>query len=75
MTLKVFVDQEECSQCGLCYEDECPEVFEEDDGLCRIVEEYRTSEPIEGEVPDSLKDCVKNAAEQCPTDAIEVVES
>jgi ferredoxin len=28
---KVKIDQEACTACGLCYNDECPDVFEEGD--------------------------------------------
>ncbi len=71
MSIKIDIDQEECSQCGLCYNDECPEVFEEaEEELSQIVKKYRTHSHLEGEVPDELEDCVRRAADICPTDAI-----
>ncbi|NLZ43686.1 MAG: ferredoxin [Clostridia bacterium] len=51
-----------CIACGLCI-DTCPEVFswnEED-----------KAEAKAGEVPPGLEERVKEAAENCPTDAIE----
>jgi len=76
MIIKVEVDQEECSQCGICYNDECPEVFEEDeDGTCQVKEEYRTEGPGEGAIPPELKGCAKDAADACPMDAIVVFET
>lgn len=75
MIIKVEIDQEECSECGLCYNDECPEVFEEDeDGISQIKEKYRIGERGEGVVPPELKECVQNAMEACPTDAIAILE-
>lgn len=76
MFLKVELDQEECTGCGACYEDECPEVFEEEEGtgLSRIVSKYRIGEPGEGAVPLEMRACVEAAASKCPTDAIRFFE-
>jgi len=75
MFIKVEVDQEECTACGVCYNEECSTIFEEDaDGLARIVEKYRIGEPTEGAVPLELRSCVEAAALQCPTDAINFFE-
>ncbi|MGD0817551.1 MAG: ferredoxin [Methanomassiliicoccales archaeon] len=30
--VNIKVDGEECSGCGICYNDECPEIFAEGDG-------------------------------------------
>lgn len=51
-----------CISCGLCI-DLCPEVFEwgEED----------KAKAIEGEVPEDLQENVAEAAENCPTDAIQ----
>ena len=71
--VKISIDQDECAGCGACYEDECPDVFEESpDGTARIKEDYRSGSEAEGEVPDSLKDCVQNAVDGCPVDAITI---
>jgi len=76
MIIKVEVDQEECSQCGMCYNDECPEVFDEDmDGIAKIKDEYRIGDPGEGKIPPELKDCVQKAIDSCPTDAIMMYEA
>jgi len=73
MTAKVEVDEEECTACGLCYNDECPEVFEEGEGgISSIKEKYRKGEPRKGEVPDDKKECAQKAADACPVSAIKV---
>jgi len=72
--MKVTIDRDECTMCALCWET-CPDVFEEspDDGLSQIVEEYRDNGNIDqGEAPDSLSDCVNEAAEQCPVEIIHI---
>jgi len=55
---------EDCIACGLCV-DSCPEVFE-------MGEEF--AEVIVDEVPDESEECVRQAAEDCPTEAIVVEE-
>jgi len=72
--LKVTIDREECTSCGVCWDD-CPDVFEEnsDDGFSQIVEKYRTGDdPGEGEVGSDLEECVKEAADNCPVEIIHV---
>lgn len=56
------VNKELCTGCGLCTQ-VCPEVFkmDEDKAIAFV-------EPI----PKDLADKAKEAAEQCPVDAIEV---
>jgi ferredoxin len=76
MIIKVDIDQEECSECGLCYNDECPMVFEEDeDGISQIREKYRIGTPGEGAIPSELVECVQSAIEACPTDSIMMYEA
>lgn len=59
--MKAFVDKDACISCGLC-ESLCPDIFEiEDDGKAGAI-----NEELEGE----KLDCAKEAASQCPTDAI-----
>ncbi len=71
MTMIVEINQEECSQCGNCYQDECPEVFMEgEDGTSEIVEKYRDGSPSRGKVPDDMLDCIKRAMGACTVDAI-----
>ena len=60
--MKVTVDEETCIGCGLCSET-CPEVFElKDDKAVAKMEE----------VPENLVDSCKEAAEECPVEAIQV---
>lgn len=68
------MDREECSGCGLCYNEECPDVFMERDGHAEIKEEFRTGEPGVGEIPGNLKACAEGAADACPVSAIAVFE-
>jgi len=72
MPIKVVIDPDTCVDCGICYNDECPEVFQAGDGSTTLKEEFQTNGPYEGEVPDELESCVKKAAESCPTEAIHV---
>jgi len=70
--LKVTIDREGCISCASCWTI-CPEVFEEsaDDGLCRIVEQYRSGgDKARGEAPEDLGEKVREAADSCPTSVI-----
>lgn len=58
--MKVVVDKDLCTGCGLC-EDTCPEVFEIKDGIAAV----KVSK-----VPDDLVDSCKEAADDCPVEAI-----
>jgi len=59
--MKVYVDQDECIACGVCI-DMCPDVFDwNEDGK---------SDAIVDEVPADLEDCVRDAMDACPTEAI-----
>ncbi|MFW6159150.1 MAG: ferredoxin [Planctomycetota bacterium] len=62
--MRAEVDPDLCIACGLC-EEACPEVFEVGD---------ETAEVKVGEVPGELEDAVRDAAEDCPTDAISIEE-
>ncbi len=53
---------EDCSACGIC-EDICPEVFELGDEIAEI-----KTNPI----PAEYEEKVREAAEECPTESIEV---
>ena len=60
--MRVSVDQDTCIGCGLCPET-CPEVFElRDDKATAKMEE----------VPEDQVECCKQAAEECPVEAIKV---
>jgi ferredoxin len=76
MVYGVSVDRDLCIQC-LVAPNVCPQVFVmgEDNGKNRLLEEYseHTSEDVSvGVIPDELYDCVKNAADSCPVEAITV---
>jgi ferredoxin len=60
--MKVSVDRELCTGCGLCI-DTCPDIFELDGDLARAKVEI---------VPEAAEDCVQQAAEDCPASAIKV---
>lgn len=63
--MKVKVDQELCTGCGLCVEI-CPEVYDwNDDGL---------AEAKGGTVPEESASDARDAAEDCPVEAIAVEE-
>ncbi len=51
---------EDCTACGLCV-DTCPEVFEMDDEMAKVI-----ADPV----PEALEDKVTQAAEECPVEAI-----
>lgn len=59
--MKARVDHDVCIGCGLC-QDTCPDVFElMDDGYSHVIRE---------EIGEDLYECVKEACEVCPTEAI-----
>ncbi|MFA5858550.1 MAG: ferredoxin [Elusimicrobiota bacterium] len=62
--MKVSVDKETCTGCGLCV-DTAPEVFELEDNVA-VAKSDR--------VPDGQEDAVKQAAGDCPVEAIKVEE-
>jgi len=69
--IKVSINQDTCIACGVCYA-LCPQVFEAGEGgRSQIVAEYRVGGSVtEGEVDESLKDCVESAKNSCPTTSI-----
>jgi ferredoxin len=62
--MKAIVDEETCIGCGLCAET-CPEVFEMEDDKARVKMD---------EVPGNLTDSCREAAENCPVEAIRIEE-
>ena len=62
--MKVRVDEETCIVCGLCAET-CPDVFE--------VIDDKVSVKV-GEVPKEVADKCREAAENCPVEAIQIEE-
>lgn len=63
--MNVGINREACIGCGVCTHI-CPEVFEMDD------ENVATVKPDVN--PDSYADEVRDAAESCPVDAIQIDE-
>ena len=57
----VSIDRDACIGCGVCTTI-CPDVFELDDEGKAIIKEGA----------DTRLDCVKEAAENCPTNAIQL---
>ena len=62
--MKVSVDKDLCTGCGLC-EDTCPEVFEMDDEMAKVLVDV---------VPAEAEDTCREAAESCPVEAIIIEE-
>ena len=61
--MKAIVDADLCTGCGLCV-DTCPEVFEMGDGDVAVV--------IADLAPAEAEDTCKQAADDCPVEAITV---
>ena len=57
--MKVRIE-DTCTACGLCVES-CPDVFEMGDDAAQAKMD---------EVPEELEDAVRQAAEECPVEAI-----
>ena len=62
--MEVRVDPDLCEGCGVC-EETCPEVFEIVDDLAEVKVD---------EVPAEYEDTCREAAADCPTDAIIIEE-
>jgi ferredoxin len=62
--MKAIVDEDACTACGLC-EDTCPEVFELRDDVAVVLVDT---------VPDDQEDLCRQAAEECPAEAIAIEE-
>ncbi len=62
--MKATVDEETCIGCGLCVET-CPEVFELTDDKATVKVD---------EVPAQVADTCREAAENCPVEAIQIEE-
>lgn len=63
--MRVRIDKDLCIGCEACI-DICPEVIEMQDDLAVT--------KIEDEIPEDLEDAVREAAEACPSQAIEIEE-
>jgi len=64
--MKATVDRDLCTACGLCV-DVCPEVFDLDDEDMAVVK-------VDPVPPDAEDDC-RDAADECPGEAIIIKES
>lgn len=63
MIIGVRIDEETCTACGLC-EETCPEVFEVNDVAV-----------VKGDADfNAFEDEIREAADECPSEAIEVEE-
>ena len=62
--MKAVVDPDLCTSCELCTE-LCPDVFEMGDEAARVKVK---------EVPAAHEDATRDAAEQCPAEAIKITE-
>jgi ferredoxin len=60
--MKAFVDEDLCTGCELCTQT-CPDVFEMEDDVAKVTVD---------EIPADTEDCAKQAAEECPVEAIKV---
>jgi ferredoxin len=72
--MKVSIDREECTSCALCW-DTCPDVFEEnpDDGFSQLTQQYMVGgDPARGDVLEKERECVEQAAADCPVEIIHV---
>jgi len=62
--MKATVDPDLCTGCELCV-DTCPEVFEMDDDVAKVIVDT---------VPEDSEDCAREAADDCPAEAISIEE-
>jgi ferredoxin len=62
--MKAKVDESKCDGTGIC-EGICPEVFELQDDVAKVIVD---------EVPKDAEDSCREAAENCPTEAITIEE-
>jgi ferredoxin len=60
--MKAIVDEDLCTGCELCTQT-CPDVCEMDDDVAKVIVD---------EIPEDAEDCAKQAAEECPVEAIKV---
>jgi ferredoxin len=62
--MKAIVDDTLCSGCGVCV-DICPDVFDMNDSGDLVIVKCDT-------VPDGVEDDCRDAADQCPCEAIAI---
>lgn len=67
------IDEKECSGCGICYSDECPDIFAEgDNGISMILPAFQKGSGSVGDIPADKVASAKTAAMACPNNAITV---
>ena len=76
---KVTVNRDLCIGCGIA-PDLCPQVFVlgDDNGMSRVIDAYSkelSAEESVGLIPETLRDCVEQAVEACPAQAITLEEA
>jgi len=62
--MKAVIDKDACTGCGLCVET-CPEVFEMGDDTAQVKGD---------KVPSGAEDSARQAADDCPSEAITIEE-
>ena len=62
--MKAKIDENLCTGCGLCV-DTCPEAFKMDDSLAKV---------IVVKVPENIWNTCREAADNCPVEAISIEE-
>jgi len=62
LKMKIKVDKNKCLGCGMCV-NMCPEVFELKNGKSQIKEKANL---------EKNKECIKEAADNCPVQAIKI---
>ena len=62
--MKVRIDKDICSGCGLC-EETCPEVF-------RLNEDEDIAEVIKTNYSNEEEECIKDSIDNCPEEAISI---
>ena len=62
--MKAKVDENLCTGCGLCV-DTCPEIFKMDDSVAKVIVDV---------VPPQAANSCREAADNCPVEAISIVE-
>jgi ferredoxin len=68
---KISINDQECSGCGLCYNDESPDIFAEGDGgTSELLPAFQKGNAFVGEIPSDKVDGAKRAAMACPNSAI-----